>query len=76
MALTFFSLGPIAFVLGLLIEGLGLAYDFRFKGTPVSAVLFAVYQRNRLSASVLRHGDESRSHTITGFALPGWNWRV
>jgi 4-hydroxybenzoate polyprenyltransferase len=43
VALTFFSLGPIAFVLGLLIEGLGLAYDFRFKGTPVSAVLFAVY---------------------------------
>jgi heme o synthase len=36
-------LGPIAFVLGLLIEGLGLAYDLRFKGTPVSAVLFALY---------------------------------
>ena len=43
MALTIFALGPIPFVLGLLIEGLGLAYDFRFKGTPVSAVLFAVY---------------------------------
>jgi 4-hydroxybenzoate polyprenyltransferase len=43
VALTFLSLGPIAFVLGLLIEGLGLAYDVRFKGTPVSAVLFAVY---------------------------------
>jgi 4-hydroxybenzoate polyprenyltransferase len=37
------ALGPVAFVLGLLIEGLGLAYDLRFKGTPVSAVLFALY---------------------------------
>jgi 4-hydroxybenzoate polyprenyltransferase len=37
------SLGPLALLLGVLIEGLGLAYDFRFKGTPVSAVLFAVY---------------------------------
>ena len=36
-------LGPVAFVLGLLIEGLGLAYDLRFKGTPISAVLFALY---------------------------------
>ena len=37
------SLGPLPLLLGILIEGLGLAYDFRFKGTPVSAVLFAVY---------------------------------
>lgn len=36
-------LGPVVFVLAILIEGLGLAYDFRFKGTPISALLFAVY---------------------------------
>jgi 4-hydroxybenzoate polyprenyltransferase len=36
-------LGALALTLAILIEGLGLAYDFRFKGTPVSAVLFAVY---------------------------------
>ena len=41
--LTSAPLGPVVFVLALLIEGLGLAYDFRFKGTPVSALLFAVY---------------------------------
>jgi 4-hydroxybenzoate polyprenyltransferase len=35
-------LGLAALVLGLLIEGLGLAYDLRFKGTPMSAVLFAL----------------------------------
>ncbi len=40
---AFATLGPLALGLGLLIEGLGLAYDFRFKGTPWSAVLFAVY---------------------------------
>ncbi|HEU5437834.1 MAG TPA: UbiA family prenyltransferase [Ktedonobacterales bacterium] len=39
----FASLGLPAFLLGLLIEGLGVAYDLRFKGTPVSALLFAVY---------------------------------
>lgn len=43
MLLAIAPLGPLPLVLGLLIEGLGLAYDFRFKGTPVSAVLFAVY---------------------------------
>ena len=37
------SLGPAVWVLGLLILGLGLAYDLRFKGTPWSAVLFAIY---------------------------------
>jgi 4-hydroxybenzoate polyprenyltransferase len=40
---AFATLGPQALALGILIEGLGLAYDFRFKGTPWSAVLFAVY---------------------------------
>lgn len=39
----FASLGLPAFLLGLLIAGLGVAYDLRFKGTPVSALLFAVY---------------------------------
>jgi 4-hydroxybenzoate polyprenyltransferase len=43
MLVAIAPLGPLPLVLGLLIEGLGLAYDFRFKGTPVSAVLFAVY---------------------------------
>lgn len=37
------SLGPLPLLLGILIEGMGLAYDFRFKGTPVSALLFAAY---------------------------------
>jgi 4-hydroxybenzoate polyprenyltransferase len=32
---------PLGIVLG--IEALGLAYDLRFKGTPVSALLYAVY---------------------------------
>lgn len=41
--LTSLPLGPVVFVLALLIEGLGLAYDFHFKGTPISALLFAVY---------------------------------
>lgn len=40
---AFATLGPLALALGILIEGLGLAYDFRFKGTPWSAVLFACY---------------------------------
>lgn len=43
MLVAIAPLGPLPLVLGLLIEGLGLAYDFRFKGTPVSALLFAVY---------------------------------
>ena len=41
--LALIPLGPVPLVLGLFIEGLGLAYDLRFKGTPFSAVLFAVY---------------------------------
>lgn len=36
-------LGPLPLALLLVIEGLGLAYDLRFKGTPVSALLYAVY---------------------------------
>lgn len=36
-------LGLVPLILGLLVELLGLAYDFGFKGTPVSAVLYAVY---------------------------------
>lgn len=37
------TLGPVAFALGLLIEGLGVAYDLWFKGTPVSGLLYALY---------------------------------
>jgi 4-hydroxybenzoate polyprenyltransferase len=40
---AFATLGPLALALGVLIVGLGLAYDFRFKGTPWSALLFALY---------------------------------
>jgi 4-hydroxybenzoate polyprenyltransferase len=36
-------LGWLALALTLVIEALGLAYDLRFKGTPVSALLYAVY---------------------------------
>lgn len=36
-------LGVQALLLGILIEGLGLAYDFGLKGTPASALLYAVY---------------------------------
>ncbi|MBF6590577.1 MAG: UbiA family prenyltransferase [Ktedonobacterales bacterium] len=36
-------LGLAPFVLLALIEGLGLAYDLWFKGTPVSALLYAIY---------------------------------
>lgn len=36
-------LGPLALLLCLLIEGLGLAYDLRYKGTVMSALLFAAY---------------------------------
>jgi len=41
--LALIPLGLVPLVLGLFIEGLGLAYDLRFKGTPISALLFAVY---------------------------------
>ena len=37
------TLGPIPFALGLLIEGVGLAYDLWFKGTLVSGFLYAIY---------------------------------
>lgn len=43
LLLLYTPLGLAALVLGLLVEGLGLAYDLRFKGTPVSGLLFAVY---------------------------------
>lgn len=36
-------LGIVPFLLGALIEALGLAYDLWFKGTLVSALLYAVY---------------------------------
>lgn len=36
-------LGWLALALTLTVEALGLAYDLRFKGTPVSALLYAVY---------------------------------
>jgi 4-hydroxybenzoate polyprenyltransferase len=43
MLLAAIPLGWVAFALAIPIEGLGLAYDFKYKGTPVSGVLFAVY---------------------------------
>lgn len=43
LLLLYTPLGLVALALGLLVEGLGLAYDLRFKGTPVSGLLFAVY---------------------------------
>jgi 4-hydroxybenzoate polyprenyltransferase len=36
-------LGLAALILGLFVEGLGLAYDLGLKGTPASALLYAVY---------------------------------
>ena len=36
-------LGLVPLMLGLLVELLGLAYDFGLKATPISAVLYAVY---------------------------------
>ena len=41
--LALLPLGGAALILGFFIEGLGLAYDLRFKGTPLSALLFAAY---------------------------------
>lgn len=43
LLLLYTPLGLVSLALGLLVEGLGLAYDLRFKGTPVSGLLFAVY---------------------------------
>jgi 4-hydroxybenzoate polyprenyltransferase len=44
IAVVFFaSLGPVAFALGIPILGLGIVYDLGLKGTPASALLFAVY---------------------------------
>jgi geranylgeranylglycerol-phosphate geranylgeranyltransferase len=43
-ALALFApLGPLALLLGALIEGLGVAYDLWFKGTIVSGLLYALY---------------------------------
>jgi 4-hydroxybenzoate polyprenyltransferase len=36
-------LGVLPLLLGVLIEGLGLAYDLGLKGTPASALLYAIY---------------------------------
>lgn len=41
--ILFVSLGPVALALGVPILGLGYAYDLGLKGTPASAVLFALY---------------------------------
>lgn len=43
LLLTITPLGLIPLILGLLVELLGLAYDFGLKGTAISAVLYAVY---------------------------------
>lgn len=43
LLLLFAPLGPLAFVLSVLIEGLGVAYDLWFKGTLVSGLLYALY---------------------------------
>lgn len=43
LLLLFAPLGLPALALGLLVEGLGLAYDLGFKGTPVSGLLYAIY---------------------------------
>jgi 4-hydroxybenzoate polyprenyltransferase len=40
---VFAPLGPLALLLGVLIEGLGVAYDLWFKGTIVSGLLYALY---------------------------------
>lgn len=39
----FTPLGPLPLLLGVLIEGLGVAYDLWFKGTLVSGLLYAIY---------------------------------
>ncbi len=39
----FAPLGPLPLLLGVLIEGLGVAYDLWFKGTIVSGLLYALY---------------------------------
>jgi 4-hydroxybenzoate polyprenyltransferase len=39
----FATLGPLALVLGILIEALGVAYDLWFKGTLISGLLYALY---------------------------------
>jgi 4-hydroxybenzoate polyprenyltransferase len=43
LLLLFPPLGWIALLLGMLIEGLGLAYDLGLKSTPFSGLLYAVY---------------------------------
>ena len=43
LLLLFMPLGWVALLLGMLIEGLGLAYDLGLKSTPFSGLLYAVY---------------------------------
>jgi 4-hydroxybenzoate polyprenyltransferase len=43
LLLLFMTLGWIALLLGMLIEGLGLAYDLGLKSTPFSGLLYAIY---------------------------------
>jgi 4-hydroxybenzoate polyprenyltransferase len=43
LLLVITPLGLVPLILGLLVELLGLAYDFGLKGTPFSALLYAVY---------------------------------
>jgi 4-hydroxybenzoate polyprenyltransferase len=43
LLLLFIPLGWVALILGMLIEGLGLAYDLGLKSTPFSGLLYAIY---------------------------------
>jgi 4-hydroxybenzoate polyprenyltransferase len=43
MLLLLAPLGLVPLILGILIEGLGLAYDLGLKSTPLSGLLYAVY---------------------------------
>src|SRR5262249_17645993 len=43
LLLLMMPLGWVALILGILIEGLGLAYDLGLKSTPYSGLLYAVY---------------------------------
>ncbi|HEX3270788.1 MAG TPA: UbiA family prenyltransferase [Ktedonobacterales bacterium] len=43
LLLLFMPLGWVALLLGMLIEGLGLAYDLGLKSTPFSGLLYAIY---------------------------------
>lgn len=43
LLLLMMPLGWVALILGMLIEGLGLAYDLGLKSTPFSGLLYAIY---------------------------------